>query len=677
MPFPLRESISLDGEDLTLFGFSAAGRGNGQQQGNDQETNVPQISGEPVDISEEPLVMDTFHLGAFYSWRLLGGTYAYAINADARFPRLLLPGPYQNIVTLPGATDDARCGMDYAGDFLIGAGRTVYRIPGGTGAPVADHDLGAGIVAWQMDTFNGGLYVGTSTGPSSSAGPDMLHEKIGGTWSTPNGAVRRKALAHAWYQAQATGATGATQLIASDSPSSVTNVATAPLTAANWGASIPVGDTTYGINSLVSDQAHVYVAKTNGLHDVDGTTGYTPNLMPFFADGIDDLNGVATGTIDGQVYANHLSGLYRLDVSGGSTAGRIVSVTPGHGLPNETPVRGRITAICGWGPWTIAAVYNGVDTYICWGRDIMQGDAGVSPFGYGYGYGPSPSALSPSPMLWHGGLTVLPGQRCFLLAISGLTQPPRLWIGAAAPGGPYTVQWCVIPRTENPLQDAEYQFAQSWQFYVPGQDWGHVATPKDLLEVDVEGDGLGIGAYVNINVNADGGNYSLFGMANTSPQSILIGSQDFIGRRLGFRLDGFNSNEAPAIVRALMPRGQVRVAVRQVRQYEVLLGEGNVDRFGGRDIGRAIVQYRRLQLLQNSGRVSLRDEWGDTYQVLIQPPITRRMVNLRGESGKGTAEPVLVAQITMKILGPPNASPVVNYFWDDGTRWDAGTVWWR
>jgi hypothetical protein len=63
--------------------------------------------------------------------------------------------------------------------------------------------------------------------------------------------------------------------------------------------------------------------------------------------------------------------------------------------------------------------------------------------------------------------------------------------------------------------------------------------------------------------------------------------------------------------------------------------------------------------------------------VLIQPPITRRLLHLRGESGKGTAEPVLVAQITMKVLGPPNPSPVVTYFWDDGTRWDNGTVWWR
>ena len=93
MPFPLRDSISLNGEDLTLFAFQTAGRGNQQAAQADQETNVPQVSGEPVDISEEPLVMDTFHLGAFYSWRLLAGTYAYGINADARFPRLLLPGP--------------------------------------------------------------------------------------------------------------------------------------------------------------------------------------------------------------------------------------------------------------------------------------------------------------------------------------------------------------------------------------------------------------------------------------------------------------------------------------------------------------------------------------------------------------------------------------------------------
>src|SRR5215831_11129221 len=113
MPYPLRESISLNGMDLTLYQFSSSGqRQGGGNVANDQETNVVQVSGEPIDVSEEPLVMDTFHLGFGYSWRLLAGTYAWAENADARFPRLVLPGPAMTEVTITGANGPPRCGQD-------------------------------------------------------------------------------------------------------------------------------------------------------------------------------------------------------------------------------------------------------------------------------------------------------------------------------------------------------------------------------------------------------------------------------------------------------------------------------------------------------------------------------------------------------------------------------------
>jgi hypothetical protein len=669
--FPLRDSININGNDYTLYQFSSAGRGGNQAQSADSETWIPQLSGEPIDLSEEPLVMDTFHLGALYSWRLLGGTYAWAENADARFPRLVLPGPFINPLTLPGVADFPRCARDFAGDLYIGAGRYIFKIASGIGPVTVDQDLGVGNVAWSMETFGGNLYCGTSVGSTSSSAPGLLWQKTpGGTW-TNNAGVTRKSLATAWYQVQgALGTTGAFQMIAQDTTSSVRNVATAPLTPANWGASIPVGDTTYGINRLIGDQTHVYINKINGMHDLDGVTGYAPNLMPFFAQAIDDENGIAGHSSGGQIYSAHLSGLFRLDVSGAASS-RLVTVTPGHGLPNETPLRGKITASTSYGPWQIIALWNGVDTYICMGRDIMQGDAGVSPFGYGYGYGPSPSAIGPSPMLWHGGIVYLPGQRCYLLYVSGLTSPPRLWIGAGN-----GVNWCVMPRTENPLQDSEYRFANAWRFFVPGQDWGHPATPKQLLQVDVEGDNLGGGSQATVNINADGGQYANIGVANVSPQTQLFITQNYIGRRIGFRLDGLGTSTTPAIMRVLMPRAQVRTAVRAVRTYQILLGEGNVDRFGGRDITRAIEDYRTLEALQTGVIINLRDEFGETYHALVVPPVDRQMVYLRGESGKGTAEPVIQATIRIKLLDPgPDTSTTIPWYWDDGTVWDTGKIW--
>jgi len=661
-PSALRESITLNGMDLTLYRFSSAGRGG---QSVDQETNVVQVSGEQLDVSEEPLVMDTFHLGFGYSWRLLPGTYAYAENADCRFPRLVLPGPLMTEVTLTGADGPPRCGQDYAGNFYVGAGRFIYRIPAGTGTPVQDRDLGAGQVAWSMDTFLGNLYVGTSTGQTSASAPGPLQRNAAGTWT--GGGPNRKAIAHAWYQASAAGSFGAWQLIGSDTLTSVANVAADPMVAGNWGASISVGDTTYTINSLVSDQGHVYVAKTNGLHDVDGTTGFTPNLMPFYETAIDDDNGISSICANGSVYVNDLAGLFRLDVSGGSTSGRIMTVTPGHGLPNETPIRGRILAMTSYGPWIIAAVWNGVDSYVMWGRDIRQGDSGSSPYSASVG----PAAVGPSPMLWHGGLIVLPGEQVRLLSISGLTSPPRLWVGSWRTGNSTAhLRWCVIPRTENPMQDIEMTFATAWEVHIPGQDWQHPVTTKDLLQIDVQADGLGGASVIDFQVSADGGTLQDYGTADVSPQASVVGADDFFGRRIAVCMDGTNPSYAPIAVRALMLRAQVRPALRRVRTYEVLLGEGNVDRFGGRDISRPLNDYWKLEPLQWSGRVKLRDEFGEGYDVLVLPPVQRRVVYLRGESGKGTAEPVIVATLQLKLL---QADPPVSVTWPP-VRWDDTTA---
>lgn len=680
MPFPLRESISLNGMDLTLYQFSSPGqrRTNGSSTvANDQEVNVVQLSGEPVDVSEEPLVMDTFHLGFGYSWRLLAGTYAYAENADCRFPRLVLPGPLMTEVSIASANAAPRCAQDYNGSFFLGAGRYIYRVPGGTGAPVLDHDLGAGQIAWSMDTFLGNLYVGAAAGEGAGTAPGPLHRNAGGTWT--GGGPNRKAIAHAWYQASATGTFGAWQLIGSDTATSVSNVAADPMVAANWGASISVGDTTYGINSLVSDQGHVYVAKINGLHDVDGSTGFTPNLMPFYEAAIDEENGISAICANGSIYVNDIAGLFRLDVSGGSTTGRITTVTPGHGLPNETPIRGKILAQTSYGPWVISAVYNGQDTYIMWGRDIRQGDAGTSPFGYGAGYGPSPSAIGPSPMLWHGGLIVLKGEMCRLLAISALTSPPRLWVGSWNPtSGQAHLRWCTIARYENPLQDVEYQFATDWEVHIPGQDWGHPLTTKDLLQIDVQADGLNPTTTIDLEVGADDGPLADFGTAQDSPQSSVVGTSDFFGRRLSLCLDGTNPSYHPPAIRAVMLRAQLRPALRRIRTYDVLLGEGNVDRFGGRDITRPMTDYRDLEPLQWGGRVKLRDEFSEGWDVLVLPPIQRRVIYLRGESGKGTAEPVIVATLTLKLLGedPPLSVTRPTVHWDDGvSAWDENAYW--
>ena len=210
----IREAIELNGDLYTIYLPRNGGPGT-------SETHIPELATDQPDYTTEPLALDTFHLGAFYSWRLIAGTYAYGMNVDCRHPRLVMPGPQMNSVTLTGSTDHARCARDYSGDLYIGAGRYIYKIASGTGAVTQDLDLGASKVAWSMEPFIGNLYVGTAAGSTSSSLPDLLRQKSGGTWDPGSSGINRKHLTQVFYNTDY-------RLVASDGVSTIANCATAP-----------------------------------------------------------------------------------------------------------------------------------------------------------------------------------------------------------------------------------------------------------------------------------------------------------------------------------------------------------------------------------------------------------------------------------------------------------------
>src|SRR3990167_3975933 len=114
-----RADIILDGAPLMLY---RSGRGRAIK-----ESSIPALAQETFSLADEPVEMETWHLGAFYSQRLIPGTYAYTTKGDGRWPRLFLPGPEMNTVTLTNGTTP-RCAADYGGEIVIGAGRYVFEI---------------------------------------------------------------------------------------------------------------------------------------------------------------------------------------------------------------------------------------------------------------------------------------------------------------------------------------------------------------------------------------------------------------------------------------------------------------------------------------------------------------------------------------------------------------------
>jgi hypothetical protein len=60
----------------------------------------------------------------------------------------------------------------------------------------------------------------------------------------------------------------------------------------------------------------------------------------------------------------------------------------------------------------------------------------------------------------------------------------------------------------------------------------------------------------------------------------------------------------------------------------------------------------------------------------VLPPVDRQLLYLRGESGKGTAEPVVMVTLRVKLLPPePGSVSTAPWYWNDGTRWDSGRIW--
>lgn len=663
MVSPTRDDIDINGLRLRLFRQKPTGpRG---IQGSDQ----PQLATDQFVDNDLPLRQDTWHLGAGYSMRLIPGTYAYAVNGDGRFPRMFMPGPQMNPVTLTSATDKARWAFDLGSDTYFGGGRYAYRAVGGSASsPLTNvQDFGSGVIGYSGIRFgNNGAdfgWVGTDDGTGKAGA--LWRVFTDNTWAGNLASLNRKHLTAAYYNSTngyrmfgLTDTTGNNEIKTVAPGSDAT-------TNGNWGTAFTVGDaSSITINKLVALQDHVYVLTDQGVYDFDGGTGNTFNVTPAQAQRRNSENGIGGCTWNQWVMYGHKHGTLRYQAQG-FNAGIVEDVSFGYRLPNETPIRGQVTAMCADRGWVVEAIWNGTDTYICWGRDVGAGDT-VPNQQLGLGYGPSPLALTPSPMIWHGGVIKLTGQKCYLLFISGQTDPPKLWVGNGA-----NVQWCYLPRTENPIQDSDYRFATSYSVYMPWEDWGRPATAKNLIQLDVEGDNLGVGASIQFQYSVDNGPYAVLGSANGSPFDSILPGTEIIGRRISVAANGTNTNTAGANMRAYILRAAERVTVRQLRTYTVDLEYDAGDRFGGHRASLPLKVLESLRGLSQSGQVIMRDEYGENLTVLIEPPVSFQEVRSDGVSDKEQPQSHLVATVRVSVLKRLGST----FKWNDGTTFNSGKVW--
>lgn len=644
----IRNDIVVDGTEYLLV---KSGRGRAVQG-----SEVPEIATQQFVDEDVPIMQDTWHLGGFYTQRsvpgggehitgafgatLVPGTYDYGQNAWALNPRMICAGPEMNSVTLSSANGSIRAAVEENGDLYLVGGSRAYRVAGGSAASttLATHnDFKSSNVAVSAVPFLGDGYVGTVN--SSNENSD-LWKVSGTTWST--GADPHGYLTTTFYS---TAAGAAPRWLAGMSTTNgVDFTAVDPLGAGSWGAEVFIREAgSVRINGLVSRQDHTYISTDRGLFDFDGATGNTLNLTPQVEKLLDNDNGIASVSHNGFVYYGYRRGILRYQTYG-QDAGRVQDVTPGYGAPSENPVRGKVTALASWGAWVIAAVYNGTDTYICFGRDLQAGEA----------------SLGPSPMLWHPGVIYLPGATCYFLYVSGLTSPPTLWVGNGN-----NVKWGFLPRTENPLQDGEYRFATSFKFFTGANDWGYPAVTKDISEYDFDVENAGVASSMAVNTAQDGGSYGLLGTVRSSPRSTLMPTASVRGSRISERWDGSGTNTAGPVVRGVTRRADLLVRARERRQYTLQIAEWSEDKRGGRspsDVGRTM---RRLRALPDKGAIAMRDEFGDDLIVRVHRPIS--YVETEIESGDRRRARVVTVPLVVSVLKRLGTGFTWNnWHWNDG-----------
>src|SRR5215471_16568825 len=375
-PLDFKVTVTLDG--LT---YAAARRPlDGATTGIDYVPKVMSAIQDAAGVAQlDPINVATFHHGGGASRAVADGMHAWGENIWTCDPGLVLPGPLVTAVTLPVAGTAAVPAQgfgEYGGDLYMVAGRYVYRIPSGSGAPVQDLDLLAGNSGVAFQINYGQLLLG-----AGYAGPNVYAKTAAGAgnWTnTPTGAqgMSLGQLGHVYWTA---GGVTAERLIAQVGSTTLryTNGGdprnSGSYTPGVGSAAIDVGQ--YPIQRFIATRDHLYIATTGGLRDLD-SSGLAPNLTPEMETEVLSTNGQAVLAKGGMIYINGGYDLYRVPVTATLQFGQVQVVTPGSPsmLPNETPVQGYVTTITRKGQWLICCQYDDTNniSWISWGRDAFS-----------------------------------------------------------------------------------------------------------------------------------------------------------------------------------------------------------------------------------------------------------------------------------------------------------------
>lgn len=548
---------------------------------------------------------------------LVSDGYAYGVNVDTRSPGMVHPAGLVTEVPLGGlgvTLGEISDSFTLGGHYYLLAGRYALKVASGYGSVTVATDNGSGNVFDKavLAKYGGTVYAwcGRSAG---------FVRFDGTTWTTTTAVGFGKMATVFWTT---TDGLSVQRLIGTDGPNSFKHCAltTDPMVAGNWSASVQVADGAHTVTSLTGFARHLYIGTVGGVYDVNDLLE-TLALTPYHAEAADEANGFALLAWDGQILYGSTTGIDAVDVSQvGRRHDQANNILPGAslGIPNETPIWGRPVCFTTDAGWVVAALHNGTDSYLIYGKRRAR-------LGYD----------GPGEWVWHGALAKLAGQRVSHLRTRSVTQSGvrsrRLWIATVPSDGSSGTRlyWQSLPLAPTGKQDADlgaaHRFATDWALTFTPRDWGEPSRQKIAIRADLASRNLGApnvaSLYIAEDDDADFGSplvafsaspFSSAGLAATTPTAL----------QLTPKLIGVGSATTPAIIRSLTLRAAIDRELVEVLELDVWFARENTLAHGGSDAHATPEDdYARLAAMQNQvvTFTDLTDPTLPEYTVLVEP----------------------------------------------------------
>lgn len=633
---------------------------------------------------DQPVIFDRLDGGLGAIERLIPNTYALGINACTRFGRSWLPsGEIVTMGALPSGSGGRVPGEIHAfaedgNDILIAAGGVLLRTTSPYTAFTVELTVNPTEEIRDVTIYNGIPIVGTFHPADGTPGQLWVYHT--GAWHNSTSANRE----HFEVTYFTITGSGAYRLISNDTQFSFKFIATTDplvlLNDATWssdaGAGYQVGDRVHPITNLVGAPLVMYFIKTDGVYHLqeDGRSARIAD----WSDSIHPRNGKAAIFAYGGIYASHGRwGLVRVDVANLQVQWQTNACAPGSGMPRVSPINGQITDLAMDGEWIVALVWNGTDTYTCYGRpnETTQQVEMIA-------------IKSPQTLNWHGSEATYFSQKgtAILQASVGATNRPLLWTGLLTGGTPSLAQ-VSLPDNATPLEDlingGPHRFATESWLYLPREDWGDdngagwASVRKIFTRLDLNAEGISrdvtwIDAYMATQSGHDifwdralddTSLWNFVGRIDDSDRiSLVPGAVVQSGIKASMMFRGFGDRVAPFSFYAAKLRAIPMMEQQERRRYRVMVGPVRSANKSRDRRNRAAI-LNRLWALQWADPVTLDDHAGVRLIVKVEEGMSYDEFY-----DQQTKDWVTSVTFTIRILRRP-------FYWGTGFRWGTDVIW--